>query len=221
MKTKPRFLIYRQVSWTGGNYAGSERKRKYTVGTTAYMVELPDSVRDLKNQQPYMNSRFSEQAGCHIHQSIEIAVQRIFLAPYQYGDREVALAACYDFANDGVELYPMKCLHSADPFSTRQTAKVTVSILYEMMRDLGDGFLTHQAVEHYWNMFVIDYLIGNYDRHLENWGKDLDDRGVRFPVPVYDCGFFLLALESDEELAGLIGQPGVTGIFIDIHNIVR
>ncbi len=221
MKTKPRFLIYRHVGWTGGNYAGSERKRKCTVGTTAYMVELPDSVRNLKNQLPYMNNRFSEQAGCHIHQSIEIAVQRSFLAPYQYGDREVVLAACYDFANDGVELYPMKFRHSANLFASRQTAKVTVSILYEMMRDLGDGFLTHQAVKHYWNMFVIDYLIGNYDRHLENWGKDLDDRDIRFPAPVYDCGYSLLPLESDEELTDLIGQPGNTGIFTDIHNIVR
>lgn len=60
-------------------------------------------------------------------------------------------------------------------------------------------------------MFVIDCLIGNCDRDLENWGMAMDQNGNRFPAPVYDCGSSLLAVTSDEQLQEEIGTGDFTG----------
>lgn len=48
--------------------------------------------------------------------------------------------------------------------------------------------------EHFWNMFIIDSLIGNYDRHNENWGILVNDEKQEMKVsPIYDCGSYLFS----------------------------
>lgn len=51
-------------------------------------------------------------------------------------------------------------------------------------------------------MFVVDALIGNWDRHNGNWGflynQDTDDVKL---APIFDCGSCLFP-QMDEELAG-------------------
>ena len=53
---------------------------------------------------------------------------------------------------------------------------------------------------HFWNMFVIDALIGNWDRHNGNWGflynQDTDDA---YLAPIFDCGSCLFP-QIDEEM---------------------
>lgn len=56
----------------------------------------------------------------------------------------------------------------------------------------------------FWNMFIIDALIGNTDRHNENWGflVNTEKNEIEFS-PIYDCGFCLNPMLEDEELAKL------------------
>jgi len=51
----------------------------------------------------------------------------------------------------------------------------------------------------FWDMFVIDALIGNGDRHLDNWGILSKSGQITF-APIYDCGSSLGALLSDEQM---------------------
>ena len=55
--------------------------------------------------------------------------------------------------------------------------------------------------ECFWNMFIIDALIGNTDRHNGNWGfvVNLDNKKIKF-APIYDCGSCLNPMLEDEEL---------------------
>ena len=54
---------------------------------------------------------------------------------------------------------------------------------------------------HFWNIFVIDALIGNWDRHNGNWGflynQDTDEIRI---APIFDCGSCLFP-QMDEVLA--------------------
>lgn len=50
-------------------------------------------------------------------------------------------------------------------------------------------------------MFVIDALIGNTDRHLDNWGLLEQPTGEFTFAPVYDCGSSLSPLYDDNEKA--------------------
>ena len=49
-------------------------------------------------------------------------------------------------------------------------------------------------------MFVIDALIGNYDRHFDNWGL-IEKKGIIRFAPIYDCGSSLGALFSDDRMS--------------------
>lgn len=184
-----------------GNYSGSERKRKLIIDNTVYMLKYPDPIREIKNNLSYINNQFSEYVGCHVYESIGIPVQKTYLGQSIYNEREFIGVACRDFRNDGLELYPIKFIHSKDPWSTgNKTRRITFKKVYEIIRDLKDPLLEKEAVDHFWKMFVVDYLIGNYDRHLENWGFTIDQQNNKAPAPVYDCGSSLLALISDEDL---------------------
>ena len=48
-------------------------------------------------------------------------------------------------------------------------------------------------MQHFWNVFVVDALLGNFDRHNGNWGFLYDDSAKEASLaPIYDCGSCLL-----------------------------
>ena len=52
--------------------------------------------------------------------------------------------------------------------------------------------------EHFWNMFVADAFLGNFDRHNGNWGFLYDPVSQNAEIaPVFDCGSCLLP-QADE-----------------------
>ena len=58
--------------------------------------------------------------------------------------------------------------------------------------------------EKFWDMFIIDALIGNTDRHNGNWGFLVDNqtKEVEF-APIYDCGSCLNPMIDDNEMEKL------------------
>lgn len=201
-----------------GNYSGSERKRKLVIDNTVYMLKYPDPIRETKNNLSYINNQFSEYVGCHIYATIGIPVQKTYLGKTIYNGREFIGVACRDFRNDGLELYPIKFIHSKDPWSAgNKTRRITFEKMYEIIHYLNDPLLEKDAIDHFWKMFVVDYLIGNYDRHLENWGLTIDQQENMVPAPVYDCGSSLLALTSDEDLQKDISTRHFLGASKEIY----
>jgi len=62
--------------------------------------------------------------------------------------------------------------------------------IYEVMgtHPLLEG-KTHFALQRYWDTFVVDALIGNFDRHKGNWGYLVNEQNKTVALaPVYDCG---------------------------------
>ena len=54
--------------------------------------------------------------------------------------------------------------------------------------------------KHFWDMFVVDALLGNFDRHNGNWGFLFNEfTGESGLAPVYDCGSCLLP-QDDEKI---------------------
>ena len=52
----------------------------------------------------------------------------------------------------------------------------------------------------FWDMFVVDALLGNFDRHNGNWGFLVDERtSLAELAPVFDCGSCLLP-QADESI---------------------
>ena len=53
-----------------------------------------------------------------------------------------------------------------------------------------------EALQHFWNVFVVDALLGTFDPHNGNWRflYHNDDTQSATLAPVYDCGSCLLSL---------------------------
>src|SRR5699024_5357934 len=55
-----------------------------------------------------------------------------------------------------------------------------------------------EAADHFWNVFVVDAFLGNFDRHNGNWGFLYDPVFKTAEIaPVFDCGSCLLP-QADE-----------------------
>lgn len=59
---------------------------------------------------------------------------------------------------------------------------------------------------HFWNMFVVDALIGNTDRNNSNWGIILAADGEKRIAPVYDNGNCLNCKWDDEKMQDILGD---------------
>jgi hypothetical protein len=58
--------------------------------------------------------------------------------------------------------------------------------------------------EHFWNMFVVDALIGNTDRNNSNWGVIIRSDGTKELAPVYDNGNCLNSKWDDEKMRAVL-----------------
>lgn len=179
------------------NYGGSEQKKKLVYNGENYLVKFPDPVRQKNNPLSYMNNQFSEYIGCKIFESVGIPVQETLLGVYREltGKRKVVVA-CKDFTTLGCALHEFSWVANS---TTTLERKVSVSIedVYEVIDSNPLIIHKQETKDSFWDMFVVDALIANQDRHLNNWGF-LDTKDGLVFSPIYDCGSCLHALLPDE-----------------------
>lgn len=78
------------------------------------------------------------------------------------------------------------------------TKELSFSYMNDVFEKMSEFVPKNQLKEFYYNMFIIDALIGNTDRHNGNWAILQSENGIRIS-PVYDCGSSLAPL-VDEKL---------------------
>lgn len=62
--------------------------------------------------------------------------------------------------------------------------------------------------EHFWDMFIVDALIGNWDRHNGNWGFLYNTRTDEMRIaPIYDCGSCLFPQADAEIMQAVLDDP--------------
>ena len=73
----------------------------------------------------------------------------------------------------------------------------------------------------FWNMFIIDALIGNTDRHNGNWGFLYNVKEEIFCFsPIYDCGSCLNPLLDDEEIKKLASSD-IKNLALNCHSCLK
>lgn len=62
--------------------------------------------------------------------------------------------------------------------------------------------------ERFWDMFIVDALIGNWDRHNGNWGVLYDTvRDMVALAPVFDCGSCLYPQLDEGKMQAVLSDP--------------
>ena len=163
-----------------------------------YMLKFPAYAKRNKDMS-YTNGCFSEYLGCQIYESISVPVQKTLLGTYTVKGKEKIVVACKDFTEPGVTLQDFASLKNRMIDSERQGYGTELSDILQTIEE--QQLVDHDSLlERFWDMFIVDALIGNWDRHNGNWGFLYDDRSDEMTLaPVYDCGSCLYP-QADEKI---------------------
>ena len=179
------------------NYGGSELKKTYYIDNHKYMVKFPDIVED-KNKF-YINNQYSEYIGCQVFKLLGIDVQDTLLVSCIRDNKKKIAVACKDFLKKDEVLIEMQKLSYT--LSSLKKYSTDIVDVYEMIDMLNIDKKDTEGK--FWDIFVVDCLLGNKDRHLGNIGFIFDGNSLKL-APVYDCGSCLNPLLTEENMKKLL-----------------
>ncbi len=180
------------------NYKGSEKKKTLIYNDKKYLVKFPDPVREKNKNISYINNAFSEYIGSNVFKIVGFKTQNTVLGKYNYNGKEKIVCACEDFTDNDNVLYEFENL----ALSTNPDKKIETE-LNDIMEVIEESKMIHteETKQKFWDMFVIDSLIGNTDRHNGNWGFLLNKSTGKVEFsPIYDCGSALNPMLEDDEI---------------------
>lgn len=187
-------LPTRNKTYTGAN--GSKISVMYN--NELYMIKFP-AVPKKNKDMSYANGCISEYLGCHIFESIGIPVQETLLGTYTKNGKEKIVVACKDFTSPNTVLQDFASLKNTIIDSEHNGYGVELS---DIMRTIEEqtAIEPKKLKEWFWDMFIADSFIGNWDRHNGNWGflYNYGTDEIKL-APIYDCGSCLYP-QADEEI---------------------
>ena len=168
------------------SYRGSEKKKTLIYNNKKYLVKFPDPVREKNKNISYINNAFSEYVGSNIFKLIGFKTQNTELGVYEYSGKKKIVCACEDFTDDDNVLYEFENL----VLSTNPDKKIETELndIIDVIKE-SKMINTEETIEKFWDMFIVDSLIGNTDRHNGNWVFLLNKKTEKIDFsPIYDCG---------------------------------
>ena len=153
-----------------------------------YLLKFPPRSHPKYQTEGYANSCISEHLGCRIFESVGMRSQETMLGTYRLDDGKVkTVVACRDFTEGGKKFSPFldvknSCLSSDESGAGTELRNIMSAIDEQKWMD---PVAIHRF---FWDMFVVDALIGNFDRHNGNWGFLVDGNRDVDVAPVFDCG---------------------------------
>lgn len=162
-----------------------------------YMLKFPPSGREKPTGLSYTNGCISEHLASSIFHMLGVKAQETILGTYRVNGKERVVCACKDFTVIGKRLFDFCSIKNTILDSDSNGSGTELSEILDAMEK--QTFVSPSVLtEHFWNMFVIDALLGNFDRHNGNWGFLYDEiTGETTIAPVFDCGSCLLP-QADE-----------------------
>jgi hypothetical protein len=192
-------------------YGGAGKKKTLILNDKQYLVKFQNPVRKKgkKLQISYVNSVYSEYIGSKIFKLFGMETQEVILGTYN----SKIVCACEDFTSEKSKLIEFEEYIKAVLLDELLTTNI--SDIYDKLERI---FINKEKIENikinFWKMFIIDFIIGNTDRHNNNWGfvVNANEKGNIFNTktnqiefaPIFDCGSSLTPTLTDEEMAAIL-----------------
>lgn len=188
-------------------YAGANgSKISVLYNNELYMLKFP-AVPAINKEMSYANGCISEYLGCHIFESIGIPVQKTMLGTYTKNGKQKIVVACKDFTAGGLVLQDFASLKNTIIDSAHNGYGTELSEIVKTLEEqtaIDPKLLT----DWFWDMFIVDALIGNWDRHNGNWGFLYNPETDKISLaPIYDCGSCLFPQADDEIMRKTLDDP--------------
>lgn len=171
-----------------------------------YMLKFPPHPKRNK-EMSYTHSCISEYLGSHIFDIVGIPVQQTLLGIYRVNGKEKVVVACKDFTTYETVLQDFASLKNTLIDSGHSGYGTELSEITEAIEE--QSFIDPVTLrEHFWDMFIVDALIGNWDRHNGNWGFLYNNRSDEISIaPIYDCGSCLYPQADDTVMEMTLNDP--------------
>lgn len=198
-------------------YLGSEKKKTIIYENKRYLLKFPDPVREKGKTISYINNAISEYIGSNVFKIIGIEVQNTILGKYVYKGNEKIVCACEDFTDNDNILCEFERL--ALSFNLDKKIESDLEDIADVLAEM--TLIDHEEVKRkFWDMFIVDALIGNTDRHNGNWGFfiNVEQNKMAFS-PIYDCGSCLNPLLEDNEIASIGGE--LNNLIVNCYSCIK
>lgn len=164
-----------------------------------YMLKFPPSAAQKPIELSYTNSCISEHIGSSIFNMLGVDAQNTLLGTFDVNGKTKVVCACEDFTADGSILYDFCSIKNTIIDSEHNGTGTELSDIMESI-EMQSFVNPKELMAHFWNVFVIDALLGNFDRHNGNWGFLVDRVTDKCRIaPIFDCGSCLLP-QADERI---------------------
>ena len=180
------------------DYAGSDRKNAIIYNGDRYMIKFSAHQEPKNNYATScVNNVLSEYIGSHIASLSGIPTHETLLGTYN-GELVVA---CKNFLKPGETLHEFSWYLKNQYDSSDIKRTPILSQIYQTINTHPDLSQIRQvAIDRYWDTFVVDALIGTFDRHAGNWGYIVGIDDTIRPAPIYDCGSCLYSGLSVDQM---------------------
>ena len=174
---------------------------------TKYMLKTPPLKNKNTKNKYYTNGCISEHIGCLIFKCLGFNTQDTKLGIYTVDGKDKMCVLCKDFETDNKKLFKFAEIKNAIISSSENGFGVELSSVLEAIEEQ-NNINPLILKSFYFDMFIVDALLGNFDRHNGNWGLLLDDVNKTSEIaPIYDCGSCLYPALSDEEMKKILNDP--------------
>ena len=172
-------------------YSGAERKKSILINEKPYLVKFQKNSRE-----GLRFNHVSEYLGSHIFSLLGIKTQETFLGIYKSED----VVVIQDFLGEDEVFVPFNGVGDSSLEQDKEKYQYSYEDIIKMLQDNVKLTDVEETIDLFWDMFVIDAFIANFDRHGSNWGFIKKDNKYRLS-PVFDNGSSLFPqLNTDEKL---------------------
>lgn len=189
------------------SYAGANGSKIAVVyGDALYMLKFPGAAR-LNRDLSYANGCISEYLGSHVFALAGIPVQETLLGTYRLNGKEKIVVACRDFTGNGLVLQDFTSMKNTVLDSD---SNGTGTELQDILDAIEQQTMIDPVVlsKFFWDMFIVDALIGNWDRHNGNWGFLYNPVTDEVQIaPVFDCGSCLFPQADETIMRSVLEDP--------------
>lgn len=188
-------------------YGGSDRKFGVIYNGNTYMLKFSEHhAKKHDVSTSYVNNAISEYLGSHIAQSIGLPVHETVLGLY---DDEIVVG-CKDFRDeDNVITVEFAEYVRARYDSAEMKRIIKLDQIYSTLKDPQNDIspeMQDATIRRFWDTFVVDALVGNFDRHVGNWGYLVKENNLTL-APAYDFGSTMFPQASDEGVRSFMKSP--------------
>jgi hypothetical protein len=174
---------------------GTVKKHPVLHNGSMYVIKY----QYLNHNGNHINSVTSEYIGSHVAASAGLDVQQVVLGTRN----DEAVSASRDFRSEDEDFIGFDEYVRHFYGRNINSSNISIEIIYQVIDEdeLIPEDLKMRTKERFWDMFIIDTLLANPYRALDDWGYivKMDSSGLR-PAPIFDFGGSLLPLLSDEKM---------------------